>query len=591
MRFYVLLAMAAAACLATGCGQRESAAPASGPAASAGSNAPASVASAGPAAVTNTDLLARVHFSGTVALLDDAGTSAKFREISSLPESAALEEKVLLKLSVAPYHFFLEKRRLPERASDYAAEFRPLLEDMLHSESYLELLGPTNPVPEVLLAVKLSDERAGLWDTNLSQIFSAWSGSGVTPLEDGGFKGWELKKHHAPNVFHFFRARDWVVLAWGDDAIPDQGRWLKNLKQTGRPPAEFEKGNWLEAWADWPRLLAGRVDEDVSRYPRMQLTLKQELDSKGTPNVMTRAVLDFAQPLNVALMPWNVPTNLVHNPMSSFTAIRGIAPLLGKVEFFQRLNLQPMPDQLYMWSMANNPFELRLAAPVPDGPAYEQQYGDAFISQANAALAEHHWGTVGWDESHDHVAWNVPFPILVPRLSATSGTNGNFVLISMLPQSGPQTAMPLALASELQGEANLLYYDWEFTGKRLSEVRNFLVFAGLLSHEQMVGLDDTAPKWLAAIANKLGNSVTEATLAQPGEIVVERKSPLGLSAWELALLGRWETAPGFPWSARYEKLDVPPRGNGASAKGPTSNPAGRNAPSAMVKPSANPGIH
>src|SRR5581483_8089914 len=122
-----------------------------------------------------------------------------------------------------------------ERASDYAAEFRPLLEDMLHSESYLELLGPTHPVPEVLLAVKLSDERAGLWVTNLSQIFSAWSGSGVTPLEDGGFKGWELKKHHAPNVFHFFRARDWVVLAWGDDAIPDQGRWLKNLKQTGRP--------------------------------------------------------------------------------------------------------------------------------------------------------------------------------------------------------------------------------------------------------------------------------------------------------------------------------------------------------------------
>src|SRR5206468_30890 len=114
--------------------------------------------------------------------------------------------------------------------------------------------------------------------------------------------------------------------------------------------------NWLEAMVDWQKLLAYYPAAAGGKLPKMQLTLGLKAD-----NIRTKAVLEFPEPLNLTLAQWNIPTNIIRDPLASFTAIRGIAPWLGQIKFFQDLKLDPLPDQLYGWAMAHSIFENYLA--------------------------------------------------------------------------------------------------------------------------------------------------------------------------------------------------------------------------------------
>jgi len=48
----------------------------------------------------------------------------------------------------------------------------------------------------------------------------------------------------------------------------------------------------------------------------------------------------------------------------------------------------------------------------------------------------------------------------------------------------------------------------------------------------------------------LGNTVTEVTLNGPTELSLVRKSDVGFTGYEIALLGRWIDSPRFPF--QYE---------------------------------------
>ena len=55
-----------------------------------------------------------------------------------------------------------------------------------------------------------------------------------------------------------------------------------------------------------------------------------------------------------------------------------------------------------------------------------------------------------------------------------------------------------------------------------------------------------ASQWLRAVSPKLGNAITEVTVASPAELKAVRRSELGLTAFELAVLTRWLDNPAFP---------------------------------------------
>ena len=52
----------------------------------------------------------------------------------------------------------------------------------------------------------------------------------------------------------------------------------------------------------------------------------------------TRAELDFPEPLPLEMEAWNIPTNLIHDPLIGFAAVRGIRPWLKSFKLWQEPN-------------------------------------------------------------------------------------------------------------------------------------------------------------------------------------------------------------------------------------------------------------
>ena len=83
-------------------------------------------------------------------------------------------------------------------------------------------------------------------------------------------------------------------------------------------------------------------------------------------NVLMQGTADFSQPLALDLKPWNIPTNLIDEHLSSFTAIRGLQPWLASSPFWTNLQIGPPPDQICFWAMPGLNMLSYFAAPLPE---------------------------------------------------------------------------------------------------------------------------------------------------------------------------------------------------------------------------------
>ncbi len=304
-------------------------------------------------------VIARLHFAGTERILADA-TATNLSAIAALPETAALREQTFQKLAVAPYNFLRDRAATTNNES---ALIRPLLNDLFRAESFLELKDSTNDVPEMVFALRLDDNRARLWRTNLAAVLGSWSGLPVTNMRAEGFDGWELRKHHDPNLFRFVRAGDWIVLGWGEDTLHLQPAILQRIRQTKRP-VDPDSENWLDAWADWPALAPHQLAPRSIELPAMRLKAQGRKDF-----VRSVLTMKFAAPLGLKLNPWRIPTNIIHDPIISFTATRGLAPYLNKSAEVRGLKLPPLPDQVFIWALAKgNPRRHRWLPRWPTAP-------------------------------------------------------------------------------------------------------------------------------------------------------------------------------------------------------------------------------
>jgi len=266
------------------------------------------------------DVVARVHFAGTVRLAADAN-ARNLMDIAALPETRDLREQTLQKLATAPFRFLKDK--VANQTNDYASLIRAMLEDLAGAESYVEVRGANDPVPELMLAVRLDENRAEAWRTNLSKILTSWTGIPVSEIQAGGFKGWELKKHDWPNRIRLFRAGDWVLFGWGQNDLLLQADILQRIKDQGRPVEAF-KDSRLDAWVDWPSLAPRLPTLLAVRWPKMKLTVEMRKDDARPEGYVRQEMkLKFPEPLGLTLDAWKIPTNTIHNPLTSFTAFRG----------------------------------------------------------------------------------------------------------------------------------------------------------------------------------------------------------------------------------------------------------------------------
>lgn len=468
------------------------------------------------------DVIARIHFLGGDRIAADPAHIAFTNEFCS-PEARALEKQTLDKLARTPGLWF--KSKIPAGAGNDEAQLRPLLDDLLKSEWTLEIRAAGDGSPEYALAIRLNNSRAQLWSRNLSSLLQSWTGLKISPDKAGN---WELKKHEAPNLFRFSRIGDWVVLDCGENqlALTDE------IRKTFSMPAL----EWLSADLNWPRL--ARIFPALRQFdfPAIQL---MAIGRNGEMDVSGR--LNLSQPLP-ALSKWQMPAETIHGPFTSFTAVRGVAPWLQRQSWFQPFELQPQPDQMFIWAMPQIPFQTFAAEPVPNAAA------------ALAQLYHHLSVNTNWEDglmmpmqktlTKNEIAFKgVPF--ISPYVRAVTEPAGNFLVGGFFPNTPKGEPLPAEFSKQLN-QPNLVYYHWEITSARLKDMPELTQLLLMLTRREQLGGDSPAYKWLKQIGPKLGPSVTRVTETTPTELTFTRTASGGLTAVEFLALASWLESPKFP---------------------------------------------
>ncbi|HLX94679.1 MAG TPA: hypothetical protein VKU37_02945 [Verrucomicrobiae bacterium] len=493
--------------------------------------------------------VARIHWLGMKHLAGDTN-AAHLMAIWNLPESGKLERQTLDKLSLAPWPLL---HRNPD--TNAAALLRPLLDDLVENESCLEIDQTSNQPDELVFAIRLDDQRAALWQTNLARVLESLTGIHPVPAPERHY-GWSLKKHHDPDFLELTRAGQWTIFGAAQEHNALLGDLLARIRQGQSPLPAGTTDNWLEADLNPVRLVsclatlnpasAGEGDStpwrgevERSRLNHFHLAVKGD----GT-NVLTSGQADFAGPLLSDLEPWNIPTNLIDESLCSFTIARGIKPWLESLPAWNNLQIGPPPDQICFWAMPGPGMMSYFAAPLPDASNAVDRLAGLVLQNQHRWVVTNDLAKFGRSTTFNGLEWK-GLPYMAPFLKSVSDNHQNFVFGGGIPGTitGPLSLEPLQATLSL---TNLVYRDWEMTGSRTEQWLYISQFARFVFHRAQLPVDSPAALWLKAIPHKLGDSVTDISRTGPDQLTFTRQSSIGFTGFELNLLADWLQSPQFP---------------------------------------------
>jgi hypothetical protein len=453
------------------------------------------------------ETLLRWQFAGTkqIANVKDLKT---FREIFALPETAALRE-------AAAQHFAVQAARRFTKGGDtnaHAAIIRliqPLLPDLWLNESSFLMTARGAQDTDWMLGLKLDANRSAEWGKALSQLATS---AGMQP---GAGETWTAQKDNYR--LSFSRAKDWTVIEGGHGGA--EAKMARDFRSDlgKRRPKEL-----LEADVNSP--LLGKIwnSETLAHAPK--LVLRAEPKGDGIRSELT---MEYPQDLGIKAEKWNVPTGLIQEPLIGFTAIQGVEKKLGMNEKFKALGAQQTPNQLFVWSIAHNPFMIYLAGEVKNSAEV--------VTNAARALkdAKLPTGSLALSTNRPVLIWN-GLPVK-PFFEMAAEPHASFVRAGLFPVHAMNNKpAPPELFAQLK-KRNQIYYEWEVTGVRLSKFSPLWQLYYLIS-QQVTRNDAPSEKWIQAAEKYLGNTVTEGTLENSRRIKLVRQSQIGLNSVELLLL-------------------------------------------------------
>lgn len=204
------------------------------------------------------------------------------------------------------------------------------------------------------------------------------------------------------------------------------------------------------------------------------------------------------------------------------------------------------PDQLCFWSLAGSPYQIYLAAALPDARAQVEALSDHLLQKGNPWLAAN--GYISFDRAADGngVTWG-SLPDIKPFIKSAGDGAGGWLFVGLLPDTNNAAAPPPAgLINDVLRRTNLVYYDWEVTGPRLQPVLQLGQTARQIARRPQMAMDSPAIGWLGPLIPRLGTSATIVSRTGPAELTFYRRSTLGFNAVELHLLADWLESPQFP---------------------------------------------
>lgn len=497
-----------------------------------------------PATPAKPQTLLSWHWLGTAQLATNS-QAAPWKAYGDEPAFGELWRQTAHKLSRTPGE--LARNLRAPGTDDFAALFEPMLDDLLRHESAALLRRLSNQTPEFALALRLPDARAQAWQTNLATVLSAWTTLVPQPAGAGAPPGWELKKHDPPNRLRFNRANGWVLLSAGQDELSLHGEFLSAIQKQGRPPGATGT-NWLTLLADWPRLQTVLPMPFPVAMPAMDLALNARKDALGSNNLRLAMLWKFDQPHQWKHEPWRFPTNLIRDPLISFTAAQGIAPLLRAWPEFARFKVEPTPNQAYVWALSQIPFQTFLAMPYRNPTNLLARVAPEVAAAYNPAITQQRLGSLYVTTNSPGLAWR-GLPFLVPFIQGVTEPSGDFLVSGLFTKSPQTNPAPAELLSQVLTRTNLAYYDWEVSEPRLQQWRQMGQLFQVVRRQPQLKSNMPSYRVLNRLMPGLGNTVTEVTVTSPTEMSFLRKAPVGLTGFELTALAFWLESTNFPFGS------------------------------------------
>ena len=493
----------------------------------------ATVATPPPKPPPAPETIGKIHWVGKDRLEENTNAPA-INGIWSLTESTNLEVQTLGKLATAPWRLFAGVAALSNAPSDLLL---PILEDILRRETLLEIRETRQNPGALVLATRVEAAHAALWTTNLAAVFENLTG-GKT-VQDGT-NGWTLERQASPSYAELRVAGDWVVFGLSQSSNRFAGEMAERLlkSQTSLTDSNY----FVSADLDLARI-SGAFQlgwEIPAGWPRLTLTLTAD-----GGNTRTRGELVFPKPLPFQLEPWNIPTNQIHDPLVSFTALQGIGPWLEAWPAYKELKLGPAPNQVFLWAQHGVPFLSYAAATVPDGTNLISNLTQALATGVNPWMTNNGIGFFEKGTNGAEVAWS-EVPLITPFLRVVPSINTNFVLGGLVPLLNTNKPMPAELLRQFESRKDLAGYDWEVTGPRIQQWLNFGQLLRFALNKAQISPSSAGFVWLRAMEERLGNSGTTLAVTAPNRLMLTRNSAIGLSSAELLWLVDWLESPSFP---------------------------------------------
>jgi hypothetical protein len=558
MRFATLIAIVAALACGVGCGKKESGAK-TGPA---------------PAA----DVLVRCHFVGSSSLASNTH-AAKLKELWDLPEAGRLAGQTLQKLAHSPRVFFGDQIT-QDQVERGAALLQPMLNDLLHQETFLQVRGPADKTAEWTILVQLPAERITVWRASLTELMQVWKlGAPMTNTLEG-FPAWEVKRSSAPALIRCVEAGKWLALGIGQNQLSGVNEAARRIKTGGRPIA-VASDYWLQTEMNLPRLREALGLSPAIKWPRVTLNVVGQGE-----NLRSNMRMIFPEPVTGPLDPWLVPTNIINDPLISFTAARGTSPWLQNCAALQQLGLTTAPNKLFCWAQGRQPlehdipFQSFIAFPQKDAASKLENASGHVSSLFNTNWQSRGMTNVSWQADRHELLWSLPF--INPFLKPMEYGGMDFLVGGLFPPSPVTNPPPADLLEQLATQPRLVYYDWEISEARLHQWRIIAQLFAIIADKPQLTTNTAALPWLVAIESKLGNTITEITADAPAEWSLLRKSHIGFTGIELVALARWLESTNFPklgfelpQDRRLKQSSRAPGGSVGAPPAPATGPPGR----------------
>lgn len=376
---------------------------------------------------------------------------------------------------------------------------QPLVEDLLQHESAGEVWRHPDGSPELVLAVRITAERAAVW----TERFSKW----VKPYYSGPM----------------------------GSTVGAEGGWLFASSRGGSEQASAFRKRVLAESTSAARLL----DLETAAGTLPAITAHAVASNGAVRWTGSFQVPGIAE---VPMPAWSHPTNLISDPLIALTAIRGVSPAILKALGLESFVAGEEIGQMYLWSQPSTPFSTFGVV----------HFGDPsrVISRVHDRIRPHYstngapgtqQGLVMFDPAHQILALSSA-PLATPTLAGPTNGQPGFVGLSLVGLKRTRTPPPAELLAEL-GKPGLVYFDWEVTSENVPHWT-----AGLQVKDISLGLrppaaNGPALRWLKETTSTLDNTVTAVVQKAPGTFEFQRKAPAGLTAFELVVLTRWLDPP------------------------------------------------